>query len=382
MPAKPRNNFSNFQRGGVNDTITRETAKGTRPTAEAPSVYEVLTQVVLYGCKKIIFFDTNLKVGLYLASLFLVSLIGDFVPFPRTYLSRSDNLFNVYFVKMGWAWTLAMTTPFLCLSSFVICCGDRNRFIKHHLTRLFVATAFWFFWTKLFNVIESTYGRCNYKGYHTKVACLKAGNFWNGFDISGHAFILIYSSLVLIEEARPIIGWENIKNYLRNEEYNRTASNVSQLPLKNLSDLEFKNLKNLYEKYTPLIRLCFVGMTMLQLLWDVMLVGTMLYYHKMIEKFISGALAILSWFFTYRYWYANANILPDEPGKGLFSYQTTKPETLPLKRKTSIVYKNTQGNPVPKFMGMPLYAAAGGQSSSSNGGNNKGNNGGENNKMA
>lgn len=36
-------------------------------------------------------------------------------------------------------------------------------------------------------------------------------HFWNGFDISGHAFILIYSSLVLIEEAKPIIGWESIR---------------------------------------------------------------------------------------------------------------------------------------------------------------------------
>jgi hypothetical protein len=40
------------------------------------------------------------------------------------------------------------------------------------------------------------------KGYETKRGCLKAGHFWNGFDISGHVFILIYSSLVLIEEAR------------------------------------------------------------------------------------------------------------------------------------------------------------------------------------
>lgn len=303
------------------------------------------------------------------------------MPFPRTYLSRSDNLFNVYFVKMGWAWTLAMTTPFLCLTSFVICCGDRNRFIRNHLSRIFVATVFWFIWTKLFNVVESTYGRCNYKGYNSKSACLKAGNFWQGFDISGHAFILIYSSLVLIEEARTIIGWETIKTHLRNEEYNRTASLPSQLPLKNLSDLEFKNLKYLYEKYTPLIRLCFVGMTILQLLWDVMLVGTMLYYHRMIEKFISGAIAILCWFFTYRYWFPNPTLLPDEPGKGLFFYQSSKPETIPLKRKTSIIYKTTQGNAVPKFMGMPLYAAAS-AAQTNNPSNSKGNNnGGESSKM-
>uniref|UniRef100_A0A336MGT1 CSON012163 protein n=1 Tax=Culicoides sonorensis TaxID=179676 RepID=A0A336MGT1_CULSO len=380
MPVKQRN-FSNFHRG-VNENLTKSETKGNRPTPEATPVKEVLIQVVLYGCKKIIFFDTNLKVGLYLASLFLISLIGDFVPFPRTYLSRSDNLFNVYFVKMGWAWTLSMTTPFLCLSSFVICCGNRNRFIQNHLTRIFVATCSWFCWTKFFNIIESTYGRCNYKGFDSKIGCLKAGHFWQGFDISGHAFILIYSSLVLIEEARTINGWETIKTHLRNEEYSRTNSVVSQSTLKNLSDLELKNLKNFYEKYTPLIRLFFVGMTVLQLLWDVMLVGTMLYYHRMIEKFISGAIAILTWFFTYRYWYPNPNVLPDEPGKGLFPYQSSKPDVIPLKRKSSLVYKNAKGDPVPKFMGMPLYAASASSSATTNNlTNNRGNNGGENSKM-
>lgn len=43
MTAKPRN-FSKFNRG-VNENLTKADAKGTRPTPEATSVQEVLTQV-------------------------------------------------------------------------------------------------------------------------------------------------------------------------------------------------------------------------------------------------------------------------------------------------------------------------------------------------
>jgi hypothetical protein len=80
---------------------TRNEAKGTKPTAVPASVWEVIVMMILHLAKKVIFFDIRLKVALYLGSLFLISLIGDFIPYPKTYFSRSDNLFNQYFVKLG-----------------------------------------------------------------------------------------------------------------------------------------------------------------------------------------------------------------------------------------------------------------------------------------
>ncbi|KAL9699317.1 hypothetical protein quinque_002758 [Culex quinquefasciatus] len=305
--ASPRPNM-NF-RPGMNDTTARAEAKGTRPTATPTSIREVLTMMVLHVCKKIIFFDTNLKVPLYLGSLFFVSLIGDFLPYPKTYLARSDNLFNVYFVKMGWAWTLLFSLPFLAMSSVTICCGDHQRLVRNHLPRLGIATGF---------------------------------------------------CLVLMEEARTIIGWENIKEHLRNEEFNRARNDNSQgiNPLKSLKDDDLKALKYFYNRFTPTIRLLFIGMTMLQLLWDIMLVGTMLYYHRMVEKVISGIIAVLTWFITYRAWYPTQSLLPDPVGKGLFNYATLAKPEIGLRRRASLLQAgSSQQQDVPKFMGMPLYAA-------------------------
>lgn len=360
------NTQMNFRPGGIDPQ--RGDTKGTRPTTPPSSVKEVLLMMIMHLCKKSIFFDVNLKVALYLGSLFLVSLIGDFLPYPKTYFARSDNLFNVYFVKMGWAWTLGAIIPFSYLTSHIICCGNTNKLLKCHLPRVLIATGFWFVWTKSFSIVENWYGRCNVRNFDSKSTCLKAGHFWNGFDISGHAFILIYASLVLIEEARPIIGWEYIREHLRNEEHNRSNNEKSTTnPLRNLNDNELQELKSSYEKYTPIIRFLFIGMTVLQLLWDIMLVFTMLYYHKMIEKVLSGIFAILTWFLTYRIWYPVSNILPHSAGHGLFNYQKDKQfsmsSAVPLRKSSA---KNPIQNPnvasgsrndVPKFMGMPLYSS-------------------------
>lgn len=58
-----------------NETL-RENSRGTKPAAEATSIKETLIMALLHLCRKTIFFDIRLKVGLYLLSLFLISLIA------------------------------------------------------------------------------------------------------------------------------------------------------------------------------------------------------------------------------------------------------------------------------------------------------------------
>jgi hypothetical protein len=84
-----------------------------------------------------------------------------------------------------------------------------------------------------------------------------------------------------------------------------------------------------YKKYTPYIRGLFVAITIFQIMWDVMLVCTMLYYHVMIEKFLGGVLAILTWFFTYRMWYAHPKLYPKLPGQGVLSTSRRKTRRRP-----------------------------------------------------
>ncbi|XP_014368877.2 acyl-coenzyme A diphosphatase FITM2 [Papilio machaon] len=324
--------------------------KGTKPIREASSILEVLSLMIVHICKKALFYDTNLKIAIYLGALFVLSLIADVLTFPKTYFSRSDNVFNQYFVKIGWFWTLFLTVPYVLLTSFTTCCGKRRLIFTAHLSRLAIATFCWYAWTTIFNVIETKYGRCNARSFDTKSACLQNGHFWNGFDISGHCFILIYSSLVMIEEAKAINGWEKIKDNIRDENYTRSLNDksISVNPLRNITSEELNILKESYEIVTPYVRALLIFIAILQLLWDVMLVSTILYYHIMIEKFISGVIAILTWFVTYRVWYTIPNILPNLPGQGIFKYNNGKPVASTPNRKKSNAPNGKH------FMGMPI----------------------------
>ncbi|KAB0791486.1 hypothetical protein PPYR_03286 [Photinus pyralis] len=334
---------------------TKAEPKGTTPTTTPTSVKEIVTLMILHICRKSIFFDTNLKICVYLGALFAVSLIADVFPIPKSYLSKSSNVFNQYFVKIAWGWNLLLLIPYVLMTSFVYCCGLKERILKHHLVRLAIATFFWWFWTSLFEFIEVRYGRCTARGEQLRwrQSCLKAGHVWNGFDISGHSFILIYGSLILIEEAKSILSWDSIKEHIRLEDHYRTTkdTNINMNPLRSLSDVQLRVLQINYEKFTPYIRGLFVVMTLFQLLWDIMLISTMLYFHKMIEKFVGGACAILTWYFTYRFWYSQTRILPRLPGDGLFRYIKLKSTASALGRKRSSVICGD----VPRFMGMPLY---------------------------
>lgn len=337
----------------------KQDARGSKPVAEQSSIQNILLMMVIHICRKIVFVDTIKRVAVYCSCLFLISLIGDTMPVPKSYFSRSDNFLNQCFVKFGWGWTLSVTIPFLLLTSYTTCCGKRDRVLKH-LVRLGVATASWFFWTKLFEYIENNYGKCSVKGDYSKKECLALGQYWYSFHISGHAFILVYSSLILIEEARAIVGWERIRDLIREEYFARSNSEDSRSvsvssPLGGLTETEFIILKSCYERFTPLVRTLFILMTFFSMLWDFMLIFTMLYFHSMVEKLLAGVIAIFIWFVTYRGWYTIPKVVPDLPGEGLFKYKGKETVDIPLKKRKSVANPNTSKGQLPKFMGMPLY---------------------------
>jgi hypothetical protein len=290
------------------------------PTAvKQPNTYLMM---IVHILRKVLLIDANIKLGIYGGSLFVVSLLTD-LSFRRTFLSRSDNILNQYFVKLGWAWTFFVISPFLLMTSYTYCCGKRLKVLQH-FARLAIATVAWYSWTHIFRYIETKHGFCNLLPdmFRTTGVCIASGYFSNALDISGHTFMLTYSILVLIEEARPIVGWEDVRDMIRDEERSRIFGDgsVTNAPLHGLSFEDLSCLKKSYDMFTPYIQLCFIAMALLCVLWDIMLVSTILYYHTMTEKLIGGAVAVLTWFFTYGYWYAMPQTLPKLPGDGLFKY--------------------------------------------------------------
>lgn len=127
--------------------------KGSKPLPEPTSVHQVLLLMVVHLCRKILFVDPNIKVGIYIILVFFGSILSDVLPIPPSYFSRKDNMFNLYFVKLSWGWTMLTVGAFVYMTSSVYSCGDKSK-IRRHLVRLLLASAMWFFWTKLFVSVE------------------------------------------------------------------------------------------------------------------------------------------------------------------------------------------------------------------------------------
>lgn len=302
--------------------------------------------------------EPKVKITLYCLALFFGSLVFDLLPVPRTYMGRKDNVFNLYFVKIGWAWLLFVVGSFVYLTSCTYGCGRRDYLVRH-MGRLAVGTVLWAGMTGwLFRWIEGATGNCiGRPSLTSKWSCVTSGHHWHAFDISGHAFILIFMNLITMEEAGAIVGWEGLKEAIFHEEHRRGEEGEDkdgrESALRGLTHQEFTVLKEHYTQYTPYIRVFFVLMTLLSLLCDVCLACTVVYFHTMPQKVVGGGLAMALWYATYRATYPRH--WPGLPGEGPFRYRPSKAAPVLRRKQTVITTKDNQ--PVPMFMGMPLYGA-------------------------
>src|SRR5437868_3074502 len=97
------------------------------------------------------------------------------------------------------------------LTSSVYCGGDKKRILRHY-SRLAIGTIIWFIWTNVFRINEETTGQCLTQegvlfSVRGKRSCSTKGGRWASFDISGHAFLLMWCVLLITEEAKAILGW-------------------------------------------------------------------------------------------------------------------------------------------------------------------------------
>lgn len=352
----------------ISDVTARSIAKGTKPLAEAPTVLNVIYMMVVQFCRRILYgADISVRVGVYIIGTTILSVIGDFSKENSTsFFANPDNFLNYYFVKLGWGWTLTLVSIFVGLTSFTTSCGNKD-VMRNQGMRMAVGTMVWFTFTTIFEIIEYRSGLCSVTKYLTKAKCAAKGYRWIGFDISGHAFLLIWNNLFILEEAKAYLGWERIKDMLRNEEHKRLSVDLSSgdtssadaTSLSKLKNEQFLHLRSNYKVYTPWVRFVFCLLTMLVTLWDIMLYFTLMHFHITLEKIIGASIAVLTWYFLYRVIYVQS-WSPGLPGGAMFKYVTEKK---PVNRKDSLRQRNgnagtnkwSDKDDVPMFMGMPIW---------------------------
>ena len=145
-----------------------------------------------------------------------------------SYFAQKKNLFNVFFVKIGWFWTTFAFLVFLFLHSST---GPRKTLVltprrAQGVLRWGMMTFWWAIFTQWFfgpplidrgfrwtggqcELIRTEEGRSDMsdtRELFTGAACKLAGGQWKGgHDISGHVFLLVLGSAFLWMEILPVV---------------------------------------------------------------------------------------------------------------------------------------------------------------------------------
>ncbi|KAJ9313569.1 hypothetical protein DTO271D3_6246 [Paecilomyces variotii] len=143
-------------------------------------------------------------------------------PSSVNYFARKDNIFNLYFVKIGWLWTTLAFVVLLLTQPAYSNSRTRGRRTVQALARYGIVTFAWILTTQWFfgpAIVDRSFvltgGRCEdvrpktpghpaseLSAVFTAAACKAAGGAWRGgHDVSGHVFMLVLASAFLVFEA-------------------------------------------------------------------------------------------------------------------------------------------------------------------------------------
>ena len=224
---------------------------------------------------------------MYVIATIYLSIFCDFSKSSNSYFAQQNNIFNLYFVKLSWGWTLVSLGLCLLVNSMN---KREDEFestiqIKRSLKmfiRLLIATAVWYYGVNFFLIIEEGTGVCVVPKYLDKNTCKRNGFLWNGFDISGHCFLLVWCNLVISEEIQA--------------SYSTKKEKVAK-PEKEITSIVENNKKSWNVDFL------FYFLALLTVIWDVMIICTNMFFHTTSEKFLGTIIAVSSWAALYQFVY-------------------------------------------------------------------------------
>jgi hypothetical protein len=204
----------------------------------------------------------------YVFTVVFGSIYGNLHSFDN-YWSRKANLVNQYFVKIGWFWTTIF---------FILNAKDIKAIIRWSL-----ATSYWYIITQKFffgpsimdQIFVITGGKCvGFPQAYDAYTCKGGGGLWEGgYDLSGHCFLSIHSSLFLWEEliCKEIARENNL------------------LSIDEVLLIHWK-----FVKKNKIIGCLFI-------LWWWMLFVTAIKFHSFLEKLIGTTFGVLYWAVMYNF---------------------------------------------------------------------------------
>lgn len=250
----------------------------------------------------------------FLTSFIINFVMGKLIHFTSleeevyNYYNDKNNILNQLFVKKGWFWTTLVIVIFygsLFYRGHPKVTNNKVKIIQNATVKYVISTLWWVLFTQwcfglpiMDRIFLYTGGKCitaeekrlaKYLPFFIKNAeenifestlvgsgvCRRLKGQWiGGHDPSGHAFLLIHSSLYLFFEIVPF--WYGWKVTLDN--FKKITSEVKDA---NISTIDKLNKIGVFTLSNP-----WIIVTGLISLWWFMLLMTNIYFHSILEKFV------------------------------------------------------------------------------------------------
>ncbi|CAI58649.1 Acyl-coenzyme A diphosphatase FITM2 [Caenorhabditis elegans] len=258
----------------ADSTTKRPASPNSTPNAALGIFVAIARQILFIDARKVALF--------YLAFVTVLSFIESRIELDSTYyLVQKHSVLNQYGVKMGWFWTLVIVGPFIWFSSKAHNRRDRDQPIVD-VCRLGVGTACWYFSVQFFHKVLALTSMCDKGRTLTRAQCSEKEGVWTpGYDISGHCFLMIYSILIITEEAIAYRHYQQVTDAVHQMDGDREE----------------------HDRLTRCIQYFFVAMLFLHAFWFKQIIISVLYYHIFIEEILGAVAAVVCWFVTYRMLY-------------------------------------------------------------------------------
>ncbi|CAI4225224.1 unnamed protein product [Auanema sp. JU1783] len=247
----------------------------------------VFTGLALSFSRLLLFCETKRFMYFIFAHVCLFSLLPIFSNWETdNYFVQKHNIFNQYGVKLGWFWTLAVVGPFIYLTS---CAHDvHQRRLGNDLGRLGIATVCWYSVTTIFHKVLERTSFCHGALNVSRDKCRQSNGVWTpGLDISGHIFLMVYSMLIIHEEAKSFKCWNQLSKH---------------------NAYEGASGKAVFAERTKNTSYSFLALAVLLSVWLWQITISCIYYHIWYDKVFAAIIAIICWFTTYNGIYKNISL--------------------------------------------------------------------------
>lgn len=273
------------------------------------TLYKALTNAVLY-------LPATTKAIILTILIFTCSIVQLLIKPPQSEFSDdTSSILNKYYIKWLWGWTLFCIVPVVSITS-VLYTGLDFMGVVCHFGRVATGHVIWYVMTSVFIWFRKIVGVCSNDEIFNYSQCVNQGSTWDGIDISGHIFLIVYCVLVVTEEYKTIQPntWNSYANF-----FNSGQHHVYKLP-----DWKRRLLPWIHSNTGIVIKLLEI-FAMLEMVLDVVMVTeTSLYYHTFFEKTSGLFIALTCWYLTYHLVYGSNKWVPCKVSYGALNPASTK----------------------------------------------------------